>query len=232
MQSKEFEFDDKEYMVKTPTTRQQQEAKRIYLRVWNESRKDSVLRPNLEQFLLENGLWTQEQQAEVTSLEQRIGEIEDFLEAGDCDKNTGTEKAIECQQLRLERIALLSEKGSYDGITAEAQAENAQFDFLVSQCLVYNNNEKTKVFSSYDEFLDSDQTELISMASNLLSELIHGVSWNTLLTDTPEYRFLEEQAAAEEKEEAAAKRKKRRTSKKAEAATTATTTEAEVTKSS
>lgn len=198
MKTKEFEWQEKKYIVRTPTVRQNQDARRVYIKAWNEAKKESVLRPNLTKFLIENGIWTPEDDAKLSTLENTIESLEDFLEEGECSEEEGIQKATDCHIARIERLALLSKKTAYDSITAEAQAENAQFDYLLSVCLVYDNGEK--VFKSFDEFLDCQDTELIETASSYLSSLVHGVSWETLLNDTPEMRFINEHAATKTNE--------------------------------
>ena len=45
--------------------------------------------------------------------------------------------AIEMQKLREELKELITEKTTLDAHTAEGQADNAKFNFLVSACVVY-----------------------------------------------------------------------------------------------
>lgn len=206
----EFKHEDKTYKVQSPTARQQLDGKKVYIKAWGEARKqESILRPNLKQFLQENGIWSQEDEAELSKLDQKIIEIEDLLqEPGDASQDDLVKRANECLSARLERHVLLSRQLQYDGLTAEAQAENAQFGYLLSACL--KNEDGSPVFPSYDAYLDSMETELVELASEKLTELMYGVSLDTMFSDTPEYRFLEENAQLEdEKREEASKSTKK-----------------------
>jgi len=74
---------------------------------------------------------------------------------------------------------LLGERSQLDNMTAEGQMENEAFNYLVSQCLVYNKDGvEHKFFASYEEFLASDESNVAIEASRKLASLIYDIGEN------------------------------------------------------
>ena len=63
------------------------------------------------------------------------------------------------RKLRDDLRELISSRTNLDNNTAEGQADNARFNYLVSCCLVYSDNKKG-YFNSYEDYLNRSSEEI------------------------------------------------------------------------
>jgi hypothetical protein len=174
--------------VLKPTPAQKQEATRIYSVTWANGVRDKLLlRDSIGDYMKEQGIWGDEQEAKLQTLLQNISKSEKALSAGKIKKSEAKALALKLWDLRSEMRQLIAHKTMVENNSVESQAENARFNYLVSVCSVYNET-GDRVFSSLEDYLDKDEEwsyECAAQMSNLLYELDPDFEKNL-----PENKFL------------------------------------------
>ena len=148
-ESFEFEVEEKGKTVKRgfcvteATLQQQNEATKEYNRAFrNALESGALLRAKLDDYMRDQGMWDEEQQAKLTELQRALLEKERKIAKGGIRLSVAKDVAIEMSDQRAQIRELLMEKNSLDTSTAEGQADNARFDYLVSATLVYDDSKK------------------------------------------------------------------------------------------
>jgi hypothetical protein len=137
-----------------PSGKVVQEAQRVYAAEWKEAAQDgAMLKDQLEDFLKENGIWSDAQDQKKMDLYKEILSMEGQLAKGKMTVTKGRELSIQIIRKRNELRELLERRAAYDTNTAEALAENARFNFLVS-CCVLKNTDGQRYFKDLDDYME------------------------------------------------------------------------------
>lgn len=191
-----------EYAVRRPTPKEMTEGQKVYNRTFKEAiDSHAIVRAKLDHILRTQNLWDDEKQSQQERLNADILEQEKLLGRGyRLDGNVkvtlkmseARQVAIRLRQLRWELRELLSTRSQMDGLTAEAQADNARFNYYVSRCMVYNQGDRagTPVFKDTDDYLEhASEPRAYQGAGHLMSLLFGGSDpdWEKKL---PENKFL------------------------------------------
>jgi glucan-binding YG repeat protein len=154
------------------------------------SQENTVLEATLEKVLKEQGAWNDEVQEEAEKLRKAINDAELRLAEGGFDIEEAKELAVQMRRDRAAWRQLLSKRFQIQQNTAEAQAENARFNYLVQQCLVYNDTGE-KVYATLDEYYERGDEE-----AALIGAIKFGALTNQFAEDSelklPENKFLQE----------------------------------------
>jgi hypothetical protein len=75
--------------------------------------------------------------------------------------------------------------------TAYGQAQNASFDYLISQCVVYNDSGK-QYFSSYDDYVARKGDDDANECAQKFYELLYNRISDDAIQSLPENQFLKE----------------------------------------
>lgn len=148
----------------------------------------ALLRAKLEDFMKEQGLWDDAKDAELATLRRRIRNNERQLAEGGIRLTQARGIAMELTQARADVMELLSPKHAYDNLTAESQGDQAQFNYLVSVCTVYDRTEQ-RVFKDIDDYANYPHSEVSFTAAQQYSQLYYGLDPN-YETNLPENAFL------------------------------------------
>ena len=201
---KEIVFDitiqDKETKLKVvrPNLKQQQEGKMVYNEAFAKAVKSgAILRARLDDFIVEQGLWDDDKQERLNKMMSSISDKEQRLREGGFKLNDARQLALDLRRERIEMRNLIAEKMDYNNHTAEGQAEDAQFNYWVSTCLVYNDTGKP-VFSSLEEYLENSNQAHASTGAAKLAELMYNLAPN-FEDSLEENKFLKEFGFVDEK---------------------------------
>ena len=147
-----------------------------------------MVRAKLDDLLRDQGLWNDEKQAEYAQMQKQLLDGERRLAKGGFGINEAKQLAFEMQEVRDKIKDLISVRTSLDNHSAEGQADNARFNFLVSACVVYKDSGE-KYFANLEEYLNkSDDPVSIAGAQNL-ANMIYGLD-NNFEKNLPENKFL------------------------------------------
>ena len=203
MKTKTFKIkiDEKEteFLVKTPSINDQREAQKVYNQAFTDAIKSKcVVRAKMDELLEDQGLWNQDKQIKFTKLQQDILDSERKLAKGGISLKEAKEIAIQMKKDREEIRSLISVRTSLDNHSAEGQADNARFNYLVSSCLVYNDSNKQPYFSNMEDYLNRSNEEVAIVAAQHLASMLYGLD-NDYELNLPENKFLKKFKFIDEK---------------------------------
>jgi hypothetical protein len=189
---------EKEFLVKSPTLDNQREAQKVYNQAFTDAIKSkSVVRAKLDELLEDQGLWNDEKQAKFTLLQKELLEGEKKLAKGGFSLNEAKDLAIKMKKIRDDIRDLISVRTSLDNHSAEGQADNARFNYLVSVCVVYNDT-KQPYFNSMEDYLNRSTESVALMAAQNLANMLYGLD-NDYESNLPENKFLKKYKFVDEK---------------------------------
>lgn len=175
------------YVVK-PGTKEVTGAKKASNKAFKEALDSGCfLRSKLDQIMREQGLWSDAMQKEVDEINQRIVENTKKLKRGNMELEEARKIAIEIKKDRNASLLKMSKTRELEAYSAEGQADNAGFDYLVSVCTVDESGKP--IFSSLEDYLERADEEIASKAAAELGQLVYGLDpdWEKKL---PENEFL------------------------------------------
>lgn len=178
-----------ELAVRSPSLQDQREATKIYNSAFSDALKaKAVVRAKLDDLLRDQGLWDTKKDKDFAELQSAILEGEKKLAKGGIGLSEAKKIALEMKQKREELRDLISIKTNLDTHTAEGQADNARFNYLVSVCTVYNDTKKP-YFSNYDDYLNKASDPVSILAAQNLANMLYGLD-NDYESKLPENKFL------------------------------------------
>jgi hypothetical protein len=180
---------DKEFLVKSPSLNDQREAQKVYNQAFTDAIKSkSVVRAKLDDLLEDQGLWNDEKQAKFTLLQKELADGEKRLAKGGFSLNEAKDLAIKMKSVRDEIRELISVRTSLDNHSAEGQADNARFNYLVSACVVYNDT-KQPYFNNMEDYLNRSTEQVAILGAQNLANMMYGLD-NNYEANLPENKFL------------------------------------------
>lgn len=193
-------IDDKEvkFLVRSPSLQDQKEATKIYNQAFTEALKSkAIVRAKLDDLLVDQGLWDETKQNKFTQLQSEILEGEKKLAKGGISLSKAKEEALNMKKRREELRELIAVKTNLDTHTAEGQADNARFNYLVSVCTVYQDSNKP-YFSSYEDYNNRSTETVALLGAQNLANMLYGLE-NDYEQKLPENKFLKQYKFVDEK---------------------------------
>jgi hypothetical protein len=189
---------EKEFLVRSPSLNDQREAQKVYNQAFTDAVKSkSVVRAKLDDLLQDQGLWNDEKQAKFTALQRELLDGEKRLAKGGFSLNEAKDLAVKMRRLREEIRDLISVRTSLDNHSAEGQADNARFNYLVSACLVYNDTKQT-YFLNMEDYLNRAGEPIAVLAAQNLANMLYGLD-NDYESTLPENKFLKKYKFVDDK---------------------------------
>lgn len=185
----EIDGKETEFVVRTPSLAEQREGQKVYNQSFSDAVKaKAIVRARMDDLLEEQGLWDATKQKKLTDLQQIILDNERALAKGGIPLKRAKELAMEMKDVRVKIRELISDKTSLDNHSAEGQADNARFNYLVSVCLVYNET-KQPYFKSLEDYLGRSNEPVAILAAQHLANMLYGLD-NDYEQNLPENKFL------------------------------------------
>ena len=185
------EVDGKEqtFTVRSPSLTDQREAQKAYNTAFTDAIKsNSVVRAKMDDVLEDQGLWNKEKQKKYESLQEELLEGEKRLAKGGFALIDAKKLALKMRDVRLEIRDLISVRTSLDNHSAEGQADNARFNYLVSACVVYKENDKP-YFKDLEDYMNRMDDPVALAGASKLANIIYGLD-NDFEKGLPENKFL------------------------------------------
>jgi len=178
-----------EFLVKSPTLQDNREAQKVYNQAFTDAIKSkSVVRAKLDDLLSDQGLWDNEKQAKFTGLQKELSDGEKRLAKGGFGLNEAKDLAVRMKVIRDDIRDLISVRTSLDNHSAEGQADNNRFNYLVSACVVYNDT-KQPYFKDMEDYLNRATEEVSLKGAQILANMMYGLD-NDYEKNLPENKFL------------------------------------------
>lgn len=192
-----FKIGDVELAAVKPNAKQVQEASLIYGAAWAKNVKNGlIMRKALDQHLRDQGVWNDAKDKEFRELQSSIDSKVKLLSRGGIKLKEAKKLALEISTLRATLRLLLMDRTAEDNNTAEGQAENAKFNYLVSVCVVYNDTGKP-YYSSLEDYLNKSAEPEAFIIAGKLAELLYGYD-SDFEKSLPENKFLREYGFVDE----------------------------------
>jgi hypothetical protein len=180
---------NKEFIVRSPSVQDQKEASKVYNQEFSDAIKaKAVVRAKIDDLLKEQGLWDDIKQLKLGELQNKLLDNERKLAKGGIPLSEARQIALDMKKLRDDIRDLISVRTSLDNHTAEGQADNARFNYLVSVCVVYNDN-KEPYFRNMEDYLNRATEQVALLGAQNLANMIYGLD-NDYETNLPENKFL------------------------------------------
>lgn len=181
--------EEKTFTVRSPSLNDQREAQKVYNQAFTDAIKSkSVVRAKMDDLLEEQGLWNDEKQKEYTDLQKELLEGERKLAKGGFALSEAKKMALRMREVRNKIRELISVRTSLDNHSAEGQADNARFNYLVSVCVVYKDSEN-KYFASLEDYMGRIDDPVALAGAQKLANMIYGLD-NNFEKNLPENKFL------------------------------------------
>jgi hypothetical protein len=115
-------------------------------------------------------------------------EGEKKLAKGGFSLNEAKDLAVKMKGVRDDIRDLISVRTSLDNHSAEGQADNARFNYLVSVCVVYNDT-KQPYFKNLEDYLNKSTDQVAILGAQNLANMLYGLD-NDYESNLPENKFL------------------------------------------
>lgn len=190
---------EQEFLIRSPSLADQRESQKVYNQAFSDAVKSGcIVRARLDDLLKEQGLWDDSKQIKFNTIQQELLDHEKTLARGGINLKTAKEIAVKMKVLREELRELISVRTNLDNHTAEGQADNARFNYLISACLVYSSNKDKKYFKDYAEYLSRASEPVAVKAAQVLANMLYGLD-NDYEKKLPENKFLVKYKFVDEK---------------------------------
>lgn len=189
--------EDLELYIKQPSLEEHEKAEQVRLKTFASCLQNGViLADKLNDVLKKQGVWSEEQEQKEKELQDELIENIRILDRGGIYKREARKIAIRIREIRAELQVLRFVRVKYIDNTVEGQAQNAQFNYLVSQVAVYNNDRNKKYFASYEDYLNRMNDVDAFLISRFCANVFYSVKTEE---DLPENRFLKKQGYVDDK---------------------------------
>lgn len=190
-----------ELAVKRPNVEQSKELQKVWNRSFNEALANgAILRARINDVARRQGLWDDDKEKELSTLQKELYEIELKLGKGGnagLTKKAAKALAFRVREIRVEMRLLTAARNELDGKSAEAQAENEKFSYAVYLCTIYPDTGE-KYFKDYEDFKSKENEQVALDAAKYLALLTYNLDPN-YESDLFENKFLKTYGFVDEK---------------------------------
>lgn len=171
-------------LVRKPTQSDQRNGSADYNKAFRDAiESGAYLRDKLNEHLIKQGVWSADKQKLSEDLSSKIGEKELILKKGGIPLKKARSIAIDLKALRNQFRELISTRVNYDNNTAEGQADNARFDYMI--CVnILNPETKQRIFNSAEEYNDASSQPWVIKAATEIASMFYNIE------TPPEDKFL------------------------------------------
>jgi hypothetical protein len=163
-----------EVFVKKPGNKDFRDSRIAYNQEFRKALEGgAILKAKLAEYVREQGIWDEKKDKQYDDLIEQVRQLELTLKKGGIPLSKAKDAALKLHKVRLEFRALIAEKQSHEANTAESLAENAQFNSLVSSCVVRENG--SKVWDSIEKYDEQASEPWAVQAAAELAKLLYGI---------------------------------------------------------
>lgn len=178
-EEKRFSFAGKDYVIRPANAHAAVEAQKVYNRAFKKAIEEgAILKKSLEDHMRRQGLWDDSKQEEYESLLKRSADIEYKIKSGFYKKASQLrEKGIELKKIRNDLSSLLMVRNSMDANTADGQADNERFFYLITAC-VFDYETQKPVYTSLEDYHEKSETDLAIKCAAEFANFAYGLEDN------------------------------------------------------
>ncbi len=194
----EVEMEDgtkKKVFIRKPSGKVLADSQRVSAKVWTDCVREKIMtKQELKNFMYENNIWNRAKDLEQVVLSEDIQNLEKKLYTGGGEKQMKASEAkniaIEMRVQRMKLRDLIAQKMELEQNTAEALADNAKFDFIVSRSTFYENGDP--VYKDVEDYSINSDGPIAYAAATAMAELMYSLDKN-FEANLPENKFLKDQ---------------------------------------
>lgn len=132
-----FEVDGQDYCIIDFTADILTNAQKVYNKAFSKALENgALLKKRLYKYMVDQGVWDDDKEAKYQGYIKKIADLEYKLNHGKMKVSEGKKIALELAEVRTDFKELITERNLMDINTAEGQADNARFNFLLSACVL------------------------------------------------------------------------------------------------
>lgn len=177
------------FSVLVPSHKVEQKANLVYNKAFADAvAAGSLVRGKIESVIKDQNLWDETKKNRYQELTKALLEGEKKLSKGGMKMSEAKALGIQMRRDRAEFQMLRSAYNELDRVTAEASAEQARFNYMVSACTVYSDVEKY-YFKDVEDYLSRDEDPVVLPAAQAMGKIIYNLEDNFEAT-LPENKFL------------------------------------------
>ena len=184
--------------LKTPGPKEYRDSQIEYNKAFRKALDSgALLRQKLSDYMIEQGIWSEEKQKKNDNYINDIQTKEQVLKSGGIKLTEAKQVALDLRRLRFEFREFIAERNVLDQNTVEGQADNARFTELVRLCMI-NPNTNEPYFQTQKDFDASGDQPWVVEASAQLASMIYGLdpNYDNKLTENKflrEFEFVNEE---------------------------------------
>lgn len=199
METREFKVGELSLKIRKPTLEEIREALKIQTRAFADAIDNgAILRAKLDEVLKSQGLWDDDKENEIKTLQVEISQLEVQLLKGGIKLSDAEKIAFQIIEKRDRIKEIFTVKMIYDTKTAESIADDAKTDYLISVCVVYNNKESSPYFKDLADYMNKQDSSVALEGYRQYLYLINGTEDNPEQALT-EYQFLKKYKKVDDK---------------------------------
>lgn len=169
-----FEIGDKSYFIRVDSG-VLNEAKKVHSVAFRKALDEgALLRKALMNYMIDQGVWSNKKEVQYQDYLKKIHDLEYRIAAGGIKVSEGRKLAIDLAKTRAEFRDLIAERNIMDSNTAEGQADNARFNFLISKC-VFDYATQKPVYSSLDDYISNGDSDLAIELANRFANYLYNI---------------------------------------------------------
>lgn len=132
-----FEIDGKNYELRPLTSKDAIEASKVYNKAYSAGLKDKdlVTRKEMLNVLKERGIWNDEEEAKLATLQKELEDLEKILDEGGIELEQAKEHAKRMLEIRNTMASANFVLGNYMTLTIEYHADKAKTDYILASSL-------------------------------------------------------------------------------------------------
>lgn len=183
--------------IKKPEPKDYKESQIAYNKAFRTALETgAILKEKLLDYIIKQKVWDEEKEKQYNESLKAISGFEKILKRGGISLTSAKDYAFKLNKERETFRDLISKRNSMDSNTAESQADNARFNFLVSICTVNEHGER--VWADIDTYeAESNEPWAVAAASEL-AKLIYGLD-PEYENNLPENKFLKKYKFVDDK---------------------------------
>lgn len=176
---KRVTIEDKEYLIVSLDGKAMLEGQKVYTKAFKTAIEDgAILKKSLEDHMRRQGLWDDDMQAEYEQMLKRSADLEYKIKSGYYKKASDLrDKGIELKRIRMELSELLMTRNSMDSITADGVADQARFEYFITQAVLDFLTRKP-VFSSLADYKERESDPVTIKLASEYANFAYGLKDN------------------------------------------------------
>lgn len=149
-------------------------ASRIARLVRQKGDSKLLVRSEVDEFLKEQGIWSDKDQEKVETINKRIDEGLTRLKKGGIKLSEGREIAIKITEARQELVGIMQKRQIFDNATIESLADDEKIDYLIYACTL-KSEDGDRYWESFEDMKDDKASDVYRVASQQGMSVLYGV---------------------------------------------------------